>query len=270
MVQFEEVVVEKVAAPTLLVPEEKEKKKKKSGVKAGFLNDPKRESLYGPEGSVQGHVSKEQQKKWQEKDVNDKMNQDMGAAPKKGQDDEDEKPPWYTNQWPRHCQYNNPGCDLDPLDESKSKSDFHMKNLRDNARWQKLVDGTDKEIRLSYNSIPDDMIQEICDILKKNENVEFLDLSHNEICDAGIQTLVGELAGGMCPKLKELMVYNNKFGELGRMMLEKGLTAMRKGLQIHVDTPEWLRNAQQKIEEKKKAEEEEKEKEQELAEPDLD
>lgn len=250
-----------MAAKKTLEPSEKEKEKKPA-MKSGFFNDPNRESLYGPEGSEQGVVTDEQKKKWQEKELNDNMNKKMGnkADPKKGQSEEDEKPPWYTNQWPRHCQYNSPACVLDPLDESKSKSEFHKENLRSNARWQKLVEGQEKEIRLGYNMIPDDMIPEIVEHLKKSGDVvEVLDLSNNDFHDGGIQNLVAELAAGLAPNLKELIVYGNKFGDMGKTMLTAGLSVMRKDLKVQIEPPEYLKNAQASLE-KLRLEEAEKEK----------
>ena len=78
MVQIEEVSDDVVPPKKTLQPSEAEKNKKKPAMKGGFLNDPKRESLYGPEGSEQGTVSAEQKKKWQEHDMNENMNKKMG------------------------------------------------------------------------------------------------------------------------------------------------------------------------------------------------
>ena len=111
------------------------------------------------------------------------------------------------------------------------------------------VAGEDKEIRLAYNMIPDDMIPEIVECLKKSGDfVEVLDLSNNELCDGGIQTLVSELAAGVAPKLKELIVYGNKFGSMGKTMLTAGLSVMRKDLKCQIEPPEYLKNAQASLE----------------------
>jgi len=61
-----------------------------------------------------------------------------------------------------------------------------------------------------------------------------IDLSHNQIADAGIQKLVAGFAGGLCPKLQELWLGGNAFGDLGVQMLNSGLKLLRKDLSVHL------------------------------------
>eukprot|EP00931_Biecheleriopsis_adriatica_P102484 TRINITY_DN77449_c0_g1_i1.p1 TRINITY_DN77449_c0_g1~~TRINITY_DN77449_c0_g1_i1.p1 ORF type:complete len:380 (+),score=90.01 TRINITY_DN77449_c0_g1_i1:73-1212(+) len=61
-----------------------------------------------------------------------------------------------------------------------------------------------------------------------------LDLSHNDLADAGIQKLVTGLASGLCPNLAELWLGGNAFGELGAQILSGGLAALRKDLSINL------------------------------------
>merc|ERR1711988_570244 len=97
--------------------------------------------------------------------------------------------------------------------------------------------GGQKQIRLSFLQLKDDDIAELAASLKGNEVIEEIDLSHNDIMDTGVQTLVGALANGSAPNLKELRLYENKWGELGRTMLEGGLKVLRKKLVVHLETP---------------------------------
>merc|ERR1712066_880040 len=93
-------------------------------------------------------------------------------------------------------------------------------------------------------SICDDDIDELVKLLKGNTDITELDLSHNNIKDRGVQTLVGALANGAAPNLRELRVYNNEFGELGQTMLTQGLPVFRKKLQLHWKEPSWAHLAQ--------------------------
>lgn len=70
---------------------------------------------------------------------------------------------------------------------------------------------------------------------RAGHNLTMLDISSNQIADAGIQKLVTAFAGGMCPKLTELFIGCNAFGEQGRTMLDGGLRVLRKGLTIHAE-----------------------------------
>ena len=98
---------------------------------------------------------------------------------------------------------------------------------------------------------------------KSGDVVEVLDLSNNELNDGGIQALVAELAAGVAPNLKELSVYGNKFGAMGKTMLTAGLSAMRKDLKVQIEPPDYLKNAQASLE-KMRLEESEKKKEEEV------
>lgn len=85
-------------------------------------------------------------------------------------------------------------------------------------------------------SLGDSDVETLCQGLKKaGAELTSLDVSHNLLADVGVQRLVSALATGACPKLKELHVGFNSFGELGAKMLTGGLCAMRKTLVVHLD-----------------------------------
>merc|ERR1712054_171793 len=65
--------------------------------------------------------------------------------------------------------------------------------------------------------------------------VKDLNLSFNQITDVGIQTLVTGLATGAAKGLKELLINNNKYGEMGSRMLG-GVGMMRKGLKVTAES----------------------------------
>eukprot|EP00927_Polykrikos_kofoidii_P017367 TRINITY_DN17901_c0_g1_i1.p1 TRINITY_DN17901_c0_g1~~TRINITY_DN17901_c0_g1_i1.p1 ORF type:complete len:437 (+),score=86.43 TRINITY_DN17901_c0_g1_i1:91-1401(+) len=71
-------------------------------------------------------------------------------------------------------------------------------------------------------------------ILRGGSSLTALDLSHNAIGDAGIQRLATAFAKGACPKLKDLWLGGNEFGEMGSQILTSGLSALRRDLTIHV------------------------------------
>ncbi|CAE8591949.1 unnamed protein product [Polarella glacialis] len=176
------------------------------------------------------------------------MNEDMNKGMNRGAENNNgyERPPWYTKDWPKDCQYNSPGCVLHEMDTSEHKTDVHRDMVRSGARWQEaLVPGV-TSMRLSFNQATDEDLREVIDRLKGNEDVTDLDLSHNCIKDAGIQALVAALAGGSAPNLKELKVYSNEFGELGETMLTKGLPVFRKKLEVHWKEPSWAHIGQNK------------------------
>jgi len=84
--------------------------------------------------------------------------------------------------------------------------------------------------------IGDTDIDALCAGLKRaGQKLTTLDISSNQIADAGIQKLTTGFAGGMCPNLTELYIGCNAFGEQGRCMLDGGLVFLRKGLTIHAD-----------------------------------
>ena len=61
--------------------------------------------------------------------------------------------------------------------------------------------------------------------------LEELDVSHNQIGDVGIQSLVAFVATGNLPNLQRLVLNNNPLGELGRCVLG-GLRVVRKALEV--------------------------------------
>merc|ERR1719291_1271834 len=149
-----------------------------------------------------------------------------------------ERPPWYTKDWPKDCQYNSPGCVLDEMGTSKHQSAVHKEMARGN-RWRDALKRGEKAIRLNYTGMCDEDLPEVLNMLRGNDDVTELDLSHNKINDAGIQSLVAALAGGAAPNLKEFKVYSNEFGELGKTMLTQGLPVFRKKLEVHWKEPSY-------------------------------
>lgn len=217
-----EEVKEAVAPPTKLAP--------------GFLEKTEK-PLYGPEGSPEGVVSADTHKAHAEH----KMNEDMNKGMNRGAKDNNgcERPEWYTKEWPKDCQYNAPGCTLQEMDTSSHATPLHQDMVRGSTRWQEALAPGVKTMRLSFCQCTDEDLAEVLTHLKENEDLTELDLSHNKIKDAGIQALVAALAGGAAPKLKELRVYSNEFGELGQTMLTQGLPVFRKKLEVHWKEPSW-------------------------------
>jgi len=152
-------------------------------------------------------------------------------------------PPWYTKEWPKDCQYNSPGCTLDDLEASGHKTDLHRNMVRDNTRWEEAKAKGVKSIRLSFMQMTDEDLAEIIGLLKGNQDVTELDLTHNQIKDQGVQALVAALAAGAAPNLRELKIYRNEFGDLGKTMLTQGLSVFRKKLDIRTEEPDWSRFA---------------------------
>merc|ERR1712151_1386233 len=169
------------------------------------------------------------------------MNKDMnrGAENNNGV----ERPEWYTKEWPKDCQYNSPGCTLEEMNTSTHKSDVHKSIVRDNERWdEQLVAGV-KAMRFGFLGVTDEDLSQIIERLKGNEDVVELDLTNNKIMDQGVQTLVAALAAGAAPNLKELRIYKNEFGNLGKTMLTQGLRVFRKNLDIRHEEPDWAKLA---------------------------
>mmetsp|Transcript_56619 Transcript_56619/g.132867 ORF Transcript_56619/g.132867 Transcript_56619/m.132867 type:complete len:376 (+) Transcript_56619:59-1186(+) len=89
---------------------------------------------------------------------------------------------------------------------------------------------------LSDRDIRDSDVDALCQGLRQaGSGLTSLDLSHNQLADAGVQKLVGALAAGTCPKLKELWIGANQFGDLGFEMLTNGLVKLRKDLKVHAE-----------------------------------
>jgi hypothetical protein len=195
----------------------------------GFLQK-EHEPLYPKEGSAEGKVSADTHKAHDENKMNEKLNDGMnrGAVDNNGH----ERPAWYTKEWPKDCQYNSPGCVLEDLQTSAHSSEMIKEMTRKSNRWTEVMAPGLTSMRMSFMSVCDDDIRDLIAHLKGNEAVTELDLSHNQIKDKGIQDLVGCLANGGAPNLKELRCYKNEFGELGTTMLTKGLSVFRKKLTI--------------------------------------
>jgi len=211
----------------------------KTSLDKGFLEKTKDKPLYGPEGSSEGKVDPQTHKAHDEH----KMNNDMNKGMNRGAEDNNglERPPWYTKEWPKDCQYNSPGCRLEEMDTSGHKTEMHKSMVRDAARWSEALGPGMKAMRMSFLQATDEDLQEVIQTLKGNEDVTELDLSHNHIKDGGIQALVAALAAGSAPNLRELRLYSNEFGELGQTMLTQGLPIFRKKLEVHWKEPSWAR-----------------------------
>jgi hypothetical protein len=237
MVLVEEIDDDEVA-PLPTAKPEATKPALKPALKPGFLDSAKEKPLY-PEGSPEGKVADETHKAHAEH----KMNEDLNKGMNKGAKDNNniERPPWYTKDWPKDCQYNAPGCTLSDMDTSGHASDVHARLVRDNLRWKEALEPGVKSMRISFMQATDEDLTEIIDRLKGNSDVTELDLSHNHIKDAGVQALVAALAAGAAPNLEELKLYNNEFGDLGQTMLTQGLPVFRKKLQVHWKEPSWAK-----------------------------
>lgn len=212
-------------------------------MKKGFLQE-SNEPLYPPEGSPEGVVHPDTHKAHSEH----KMNEDINKGMNKGAEDNNgiERPTWYTKEWPKDCQYNAPGCHLEPLEMSSHASDLHKQMVRGD-RWKEAMAPGVKSMRLSFTQACDEDVAELVEKLKGNSDVTEIDLSHNHIKDAGVQKLVGALAAGAAPNLKELRLYSNEFGDLGKVMLTQGLPVLRKKLEIVWEEPSWLKGARASV-----------------------
>jgi len=233
MVLVEELSDEEPATATPSSPPEA----KKPTIQAGFLDRAKEKPLYGPEGSSEGHVAPETHKAHTEHKLNEDINKGMNRGAK--DNNNHERPPWYTSDYPKDCQYNAPGCSLDELDTSGHASEVHARMVRDNLRWKEMLEPGVKSMRFSFMQATDEDLNEIIARLKGNADVTEIDLSHNHIKDAGVQALVAALAAGAAPNLQELKIYSNDFGALGMTMLTQGLPVFRKKLQVQSKEPSW-------------------------------
>ncbi|CAL1138618.1 unnamed protein product [Cladocopium goreaui] len=156
-----------------------------------------------------------------------------------------ERPPWYTKEWPKDCQYNSPGCTLEEMETSNHKSDIHKDMVRNCNRWHESLAPGVTSMRFSFLHATDEDLTEVIEKLKDNQDVTELDLSHNKIKDSGIQALVAALAAGAAPKLRELKVYSNEFGQLGETMLTQGLPVFRRDLKVEWQEPSWAKLARE-------------------------
>lgn len=243
-------------------------------VKKGFLNETysdangksKTKTIYDHDvGSTQHTVSDDQKKKWAEHDLNENMTKKQGMGPYSS---DHTKPGWFNKDWPSNCQYNNPGCDVGKMNMSKHETELHSSMVRDNDRWKKLMAQENSgqqsdssgvvtsEYALSFMSIKDEDITILVEKCKGRDEIELLDLSFNQICDKGVQSLAGCIG---CNKenfknLKELRIYRNEFTTLGEQML-KGLEMMRKNLKVQYKEPEYFKKKKDNVSESKGKEE---------------
>lgn len=218
------------AADTAAAPE------KKPVMKRGFLEEAQ-ESLYPPEGSNEGTVAPETHKAHQEHKMNEDLHNQMNRGAK--ENNGHERPDWYTKEYPKDCQYNSPGCDLSSMPTSGHTSDIKRNMVRSGERWNEAIKPGVTAMRMSFMSLTDEDLIELLKYMKDNKDLVELDLSHNSIKDHGVQALVGALANGSAPNLRELRLYSNEFGELGQTMLTQGLPVFRKKLEVHWKEPSW-------------------------------
>merc|ERR1719253_1946964 len=130
---------------------------------------------------------------------------------------------------------------MNRMETSTHSSDLAKDMVRKTERWQKALAGEEKEVRLAFSSLADEDVETLLKALGKNERVEAMDLSHNNIQDAGIQTIVTFLATtDNLPHLRELRLYHNNFGALGTTMVMQGLTVFRPQLRVLVEPPEFM------------------------------
>jgi len=97
--------------------------------------------------------------------------------------------------------------------------------------------GDDPEmLSLCDMGLGDSDVEPLCQGLKQaGTQLTSLDVSHNLLADVGVQKLVSSLVAGACPKLQELHIGFNSFGELGAQMLKGGLATLRRNLVVHMD-----------------------------------
>jgi len=242
MVLVEEIDEEEVDTVSELKSSEAVEKSKSTSLKQGFLEKAKDKPLY-PEGSNEGYVDPQTHKAHSEH----KMNQEMNKGMNRGAEENNgiERPPWYTKEWPKDCQYNSPGCYLEELETSQHKSDLHRDMVSGSSRWKEALAPGQAAIRVPFSQATDEDLSEVIECLKGNQDVTEIDISHNHIKDGGIQALVAALAGGAAPNLRELRVYSNEFGSLGETMLTQGLPVFRKTLQVHWKEPSWANIARE-------------------------
>ncbi|KAJ8604335.1 hypothetical protein CTAYLR_002509 [Chrysophaeum taylorii] len=122
------------------------------------------------------------------------------------------------------------------LVDMKSKlrsSDFEARcdEVRDGTRAQgdfRCMSLTDADIPAIVAALPRDT--------HRASSITSLDLSYNDITDAGIQHVMCALATGAAPHLKHLRLDHTKITSLSRRQLFDGLKVLRRGLEIDAAT----------------------------------
>jgi hypothetical protein len=105
-----------------------------------------------------------------------------------------------------------------------------------------VVDKTCVKCELRCLSLTDDDVVEVVnalspknyELLENEVGLEVIDLSYNELTDAGVQKLMFSLAAGRAPHLKQLNVHKTLITEVSRRQLA-GLKLLRKTLSVLVD-----------------------------------
>ena len=121
--------------------------------------------------------------------------------------------------------------------EAGKKAAEYVEQLRISHRSTRFVealaDTIMTEIRLMLCDInPGRDIEDLVDALRKNGDVELLDLRDNrKLNDEALQPLLVALAGGAAPRLKKVLLKGTSHSVISRNMA-KGLGLMRKGLAI--------------------------------------
>jgi hypothetical protein len=147
-------------------------------------------------------------------------------------------PPWYTADWPKNCQYNQPDCTLYEMDTSNHKTAMHKDMVRNTDRWKAALTGQEASIRLSFTSLTDEDVQILLEAIRHSETVTEIDLSHNDVADIGVQHLVAALCDpAVLPSLQTVRLYKNKLTALGESMVKEGLSAFRPKLKVLLEPP---------------------------------
>lgn len=95
-----------------------------------------------------------------------------------------------------------------------------------------LVDASTAQVaNFRCMSLTDADVPAILDALKKCTLLETLDLSSNDITDAGIQPLICALATGTAPRLTSLHLVRTQLTPLGKRQLQ-GLNSIRRTLRV--------------------------------------
>ena len=109
---------------------------------------------------------------------------------------------------------------------------LNWNNLYDKTNASMLLGGTKhlkqlKKLILSWNLISDNDIASLVDALK-HLNVSTLDLSENEIGDAGLKLLANAIESGYLSSLEVLILAYNAFSEIGAEILSQKVVNLPK------------------------------------------
>ena len=140
------------------------------------------------------------------------------------------RPPWYTSEYPSDCQYNSPGCDMDPLAKSGHANEIERSAVRSSSKWLRFIGGYAGEtIDLSNVGITDEDIDHLIPVFEKTNIIKSIDLSGNLINNSGINALcMYLLENTVC----EINLIGNSFDYIGKSQLE-GMQSVQPATAIH-------------------------------------